>query len=255
MKIKIFKLKYNRGLIFMPKKKTTLIRSPDFKTIYAVGAIGTWTPYDFRINFYSEKVIEDLEESYVNDSQIILSPKATKEFALWLIQNVKDYEATYGKVRSTSDSVQNDEEDSLFISDIRTELKNDIKDELERDIKKFVANDFKEKLKKDMGEEIKSDLRKYFKQNLHDDLKKDLRVVPTPELKKDLKKVLKADLKQDLRKDIKKDLEREFKRTLPAGIGRPQKLKTKPKPHLEGVKKGTGSNVSTKAPKLNRKKK
>ena len=87
----------------MPKKKTTLIRSSDFKTIYAVGAIGNWTPYDFRMNFYSEKVVEDDEEAYVNDTQVILSPKATKEFALWLLQNVKDYEATYGKTIPTDE--------------------------------------------------------------------------------------------------------------------------------------------------------
>ena len=81
----------------MAKKKTSLIRSPDFKTIYAVGAIGTWTPYDFRINFYSEKVLEDEDEAYVNDTQVILTPKATKEFAYWLMQNINEYEARYGK--------------------------------------------------------------------------------------------------------------------------------------------------------------
>jgi len=249
----------------MPKKKTALIRSPDFKTIYAVGAIGSWTPYDFRINFYSEKVIEDDEESYLNDSQIILTPKATKEFALWLMQNIKDYEATYGKTRTTSNTNQEDE-DNLFKSDLRSELKSDLSDELKNHIKKYLATNFREQLKKDMGAELKNDLRKYFKDNLHNDLKKDFKVIPTPELKKDLKKVLKADLKQDLRKDIRadlkqdlrkdirRDLEKEFRRTLPSGLG-PQKLKTKTKPHLESVKSDAGGKVNTKTKKLNRRKK
>ena len=105
----------------MAKRKTSLIRSPDFKTIYAVGAIGNWTPYDFRINFYSEKVIEDEEESYVNDAQIILSPNAIKEFALWLIQNINDYEATYGKTKTGTEDRVDNENDSLFNADLRTE--------------------------------------------------------------------------------------------------------------------------------------
>ena len=66
----------------MLKIQTNLIRKPDFKTIYAIGAIGSWTPHDFRINFYSEKLPGEDNESYVNDAQVVLTPTAAKEFAL-----------------------------------------------------------------------------------------------------------------------------------------------------------------------------
>jgi len=239
----------------MPKKKTTLLRSPDFKTIYAVGAIGNWTPYDFRINFYSEKVMEDEEEAYVNNTQVILSPQATKEFALWLMQNVKDYEATYGKSKMPNNSVSEVEDDSKFKSELRSEMKNDIKSELKDDIQRFISLNIKSKLKKDLGDEIKTDLRKYFKQNLHNDLKKDLKVIPTPELKKDIKKDLKAVLKQDLRRDIKRDLRREFQRNLPTGTTPASKLKTKSKPHMDEGKHHTSDKLGTKTSKLKGKKK
>lgn len=250
-------------MILMPKKKTTLIRSPDFKTIYAVGAIGTWTPYDFRINFYSEKVVEDEEDAFLNDTQVILSPKATKEFALWLLQNIKDYETTYGRPIPAG-ATQRDEETGEFRSDLRTELKSDLKSELQEDVKELINSDFKDRIKKDLSDELKTDLRKYYKQNLPNDLKKDLKVMPTPELKKDLKKVLKADLKQDLRqdlkhdlrKDIKKDLQREFQRDLHTGTTTTSAQKTKPKTRKEtitsrkrgkvGKRKSTTSNITKK---------
>jgi hypothetical protein len=227
----------------MPKKKTTLIRSTDFKTIYAVGAIGTWTPYDFRINFYNEKVIEDNEEVFVNDTQVVLSPKATKEFALWLLQNIKDYEATYGKSIPTGSAAKIGSEESEFRSELRTELKDDIKG----DLKDIVQSDLKDSLKKELGVEIKNDLRKYVKQSLPKDLKKDLKVIPTPELKKDLKKDLKADLKQDLRKDIKKGVEIELKRTLPAGtVSATSKLRSKSGTHkASAVKPPRSGNART----------
>lgn len=224
----------------MPKKKTSLIRSPDFKTIYAVGAIGTWTPYDFRINFYSEKVIEDEDEAFVNDAQIILSPKATKEFALWLMQNINDFEATYGKSKSATGDEAVSVDDTKFKSDIRSELKSDIKNEVQQDLQKYLSNELRNKINKNFKDELKTDLRKYFKQNLQNDIKKDIKVVPSPQLKKDLKKVLKADLKQDLREDIKKDIREEIKRDLHGAPEATQKLKTKPKPkpkpHSENVK-------------------
>lgn len=240
----------------MPKKKTTLIRSPDFKTIYAVGAIGNWTPYDFRINFYSEKVVEDEEDAFLNDTQVILSPKATKEFALWLLQNIKDYETTYGKTIPAGGAAR-DEESGEFKSDLRSELKSDLKSELHEDVKKLINADFKEQMKKDLSDELKTDLKKYYKQNLPNALRKDLKVFPTPELKKDLKKVIRDDLRQDLKQtlkqdlrkdikmDIKKDLQRELRRDLHTGLftKSPQTLKTKPKTHKEPMKSRTKSKM------------
>ena len=31
-----------------------ILRSPDFKQVYAIGAIGGHSPYDFRIAFYND---------------------------------------------------------------------------------------------------------------------------------------------------------------------------------------------------------
>jgi len=245
----------------MPKKKTTLIRSPDFKTIYAVGAIGTWTPYDFRINFYNEKVIEDEEEVFVNDTQVVLSPKATKEFALWLLQNVKDYEVTHDETIPSEGSVKSDGEGAEFRSTLRTELKDDITTEVKADMKTLINTNLREKLRKELEAELKNDLHKYIKHTLHEDLKKDLKVIPTPEFKKDLKKVLKADLrqdlKQDLRKDMKRDLKKELQRTLPSSvISHAKKLQTKTHPSTtKPLASGKVGSRTSKSSKLAGKKK
>ncbi len=228
----------------MLKKKTSLIRSPDFKTIYAVGAIGTWTPYDFRINFYSEKVIEDEEESYVNDTQVILSPKATKEFAYWLLQNVKEYETTYGEPHSIEEVKEPQGVEKTFKGDFKGTLKEDIKNEVMSDLRRYLKQTIPE-LKKDLKVVPTRELQKDLKKVLKDDLKQDLRKDMRPELRKDLKRALKADLKQDLREDIKKDIREELKRDFRAISGSPQKLKPKPKSASGPVRTQAGSKNKT----------
>jgi hypothetical protein len=229
----------------MAKKKTSLIRSPDFKTIYAVGAIGTWTPYDFRINFYSEKVVEDEEEAYVNDTQVILSPKATKEFAFWLLQNVKEYESTYGEPISTEDVKESEGVEKTFKGDFKSTLRDDIKTEVMSELRRYLKKtlpEFKKDLKVIPTPELQKDLKKVLKADLKQDLQKDMR----PDLRKDLKRVLKADLKQDLREDLKKDIREELKRDLHAISVSPQKLKPKPKSTTKGpVKKQTSNKNKT----------
>jgi len=216
----------------MVKKRTSLIRSPDFKTIYAVGAIGTWTPYDFRINFYSEKVSEEEEESYINDTQVILTPKATKEFAYWLMQNINEYEAIYGKSEPEikSESQTEVKVDNEFKGNLRDGLKEDIKHEIINDLRKYMKqsleNDLKKELKMVPSPEFQKNLKKVIKDDLEQDLRKDIK----PELRKDLKRVLRADLKQDLREDLKKDIREELKRDLRTSLpNQPQKLKPKAK--------------------------
>ncbi len=159
----------------MPKKKTSLIRSPDFRTVYAVGAIGSWTPYDFRINFYSEKVVEDDGEAYLNDTQVILSPQATKEFAYWLMQNINDYEVTYGKTGSRAGKSTQRPDESVFKGDLRAEMKDEIKNELQNELKMDLKRVLKADLKKDLRKDIKPELRKDLKQSLREDIKRDIR--------------------------------------------------------------------------------
>jgi len=81
-------------------------RSPDFKQIYAIGAIGGHSPYDFRIAFYNDspkptieggKSITVMERKI--DMEVILSPLAAKELARWLAEHVKDYENKFGEIK------------------------------------------------------------------------------------------------------------------------------------------------------------
>lgn len=83
-----------------------IVRSPDFKQIYAIGAIGGHSPYDFRIAFYNDspkalvdkgKQVTVMERKI--ESEIILSPLAAKELANWLSGHIKDYEKIFGEIK------------------------------------------------------------------------------------------------------------------------------------------------------------
>ncbi len=83
-----------------------IIRSPDFKQTYAIGAIGGHSPYDFRIAFYNDSP-KALMEGNKNvtvmerkiETEIILSPLAAKELANWLSGHIKDYEKLFGEIK------------------------------------------------------------------------------------------------------------------------------------------------------------
>lgn len=81
-------------------------KSPDFKQVYAIGAIGGHSPYDFRIAFYNDsptsthddgKNVTVVERKI--DTEIILSPLAAKELANWLNEHIKDYEKLFGEIK------------------------------------------------------------------------------------------------------------------------------------------------------------
>ena len=81
-------------------------RSSEFKQIYAIGAIGGHSPYDFRIAFYNDspkpqkeggKNITVMERKI--DMEVILSPLAAKELARWLGEHIKDYEKKFGEIK------------------------------------------------------------------------------------------------------------------------------------------------------------
>ena len=80
------------------------IKPESFRQIYAIGAAGGHSPYDFRIGFYNDtpKMFGDASESRVIErrveTEIILSPVAALELNRWLTQQIKDYETKFGSI-------------------------------------------------------------------------------------------------------------------------------------------------------------
>jgi len=83
-----------------------ITRSSEYRQIYAIGAIGGHSPYDFRISFYNDSPKSFLEggkqlstvERKV-ESEVIMSPLAAKELAEWLNNHIKDYERLFGEIK------------------------------------------------------------------------------------------------------------------------------------------------------------
>jgi len=91
-----------------------IIRSQEFKQIYAIGAIGGHSPYDFRIAFYNDspkalveggKHVTIMERKI--ETEIILSPLAAKELATWLNSHIQDYEKLFGEIKKPGTQTQN----------------------------------------------------------------------------------------------------------------------------------------------------
>ena len=85
------------------KKKTVslILNGPQ---VYAVGALGDWTAYDFRIGFYADVTKnpeKNDEKTYILGTQVILTPRATKELAEWLTKMVDKYEQKNGVIKTT----------------------------------------------------------------------------------------------------------------------------------------------------------
>jgi len=83
------------------------IFSPEHTEKYAIGAAGGWSPYDFRIHFYSaryksnppgEEEIENEKFAYYINSTVILPPKPTKELAVWLLAHISDFEKNNAEI-------------------------------------------------------------------------------------------------------------------------------------------------------------
>jgi len=79
-------------------------KSKDFRQVYAIGATGGHTPYDFRIAFYNDtpksfgegRELQTIERTV--ETEVILSPSAAKELANWLLSHVRDYENMFGQI-------------------------------------------------------------------------------------------------------------------------------------------------------------
>lgn len=88
------------------KKGITIdfVKPENFRQIYAIGAAGGHSPYDFRIGFYNDtpKMFGDSSESRVIErrveAEVILSPVAALELNRWLTQHIKEYESVFGPI-------------------------------------------------------------------------------------------------------------------------------------------------------------
>ena len=80
------------------------VKPENFRQIYAIGAAGGHSPYDFRIGFYNDtpKMFGDASESRVIErrveTEIILSPVAALELNRWLSQHISEYESVFGPI-------------------------------------------------------------------------------------------------------------------------------------------------------------
>jgi hypothetical protein len=88
------------------KKSITIefVKPENFRQIYAIGAAGGHSPYDFRIGFYNDtpKMFGDATESRVIErrveAEVILSPVAALELSRWLTQHINEYESVFGPI-------------------------------------------------------------------------------------------------------------------------------------------------------------
>jgi hypothetical protein len=90
------------------KNKTGIIvefvKPENFRQIYAIGAAGGHSPYDFRIGFYNDtpKMFGDASESRIIErrveTEIIISPVAALELNRWLSQHINEYESVFGPI-------------------------------------------------------------------------------------------------------------------------------------------------------------
>lgn len=84
-----------------------IIPSPLTK-IYATGAFGGYTPFDFRVMLFSEEPLEQdvpLSPDQLNvmrevQAELVLSPLAAKQLGEWLLKQVKHFESEFGKIPS-----------------------------------------------------------------------------------------------------------------------------------------------------------
>ena len=91
------------------KKGITIefLKPENFRQIYAIGAAGGHSPYDFRIGFYNDtpKMFGDSSESRVIErrveTEVILSPVAALELNRWLTQHINEYESVFGPISRT----------------------------------------------------------------------------------------------------------------------------------------------------------
>lgn len=90
----------------------------DLVQIYATGALGGFTPYDFRLNLYIDmpELVGETEEIQVTrkvENEIIMSKTAIKELSLWLQRRIEEYEKQFGEIKTTNDVVEEENSEKI----------------------------------------------------------------------------------------------------------------------------------------------
>lgn len=87
----------------MNKKKPRIKLNSDIKQIYMTGAMGGFTPHDFRLFIFNEKPEmknSDVVELVRNvDHELIMSFQAVKELYTWLDKRIKEFENEVGEIK------------------------------------------------------------------------------------------------------------------------------------------------------------
>lgn len=79
--------------------------SQGFQRIYATGAVGGYSGYDFRIDFYNDEITQTEEPELPPKAtreiavEIILSTLALKQLTKWLTTHLQNIEAAIGEIK------------------------------------------------------------------------------------------------------------------------------------------------------------
>jgi len=87
-------------------------KSPDFKQIYAIGAMGIHNIYDFRLSFYNDEpaIPNNNVRKFkrIIGTEIILSPIAALDLAVWLNKSLEEYEQRFGPIKRIQPQIQSE---------------------------------------------------------------------------------------------------------------------------------------------------
>jgi len=75
-------------------------KAENCKQIYATGAQGGFTGYDFRMGFYNELDANEKDKTVSCKviSEVIMPPLAVKELIAWLSEKIGEYEKVMGEI-------------------------------------------------------------------------------------------------------------------------------------------------------------
>lgn len=85
-----------------------IVISSELNTIYITGALGGFSSNEFRVLLFSEELFPRDEETEISkisacrvvENEVRMSPETAKELAVWLMEQVEEYERTFGKIRT-----------------------------------------------------------------------------------------------------------------------------------------------------------
>jgi len=69
-------------------------KSEDYRRMYTTSAFGGFSIYDVRMN------LVDMQDGHPEtQAEVIMTPLAAKQLAVWLTSQVKEYERMFGKIK------------------------------------------------------------------------------------------------------------------------------------------------------------